>query len=191
MAISSRSANERQRPDGGFDDCEKCVGGMPPAPRNHLTPTAGDTPASTAASSLERPEAIALQNCLQFSRWASGGRPGDRKAARTHRSERRPYLFIATSFAGVLRRPVESALGRPVKPGDDGGAGADASGECRGVFDECERHTFGVVAPACAGDDGTGCLKIESEVSSRQNENGGRTRDRTLDLSRVKGTLSR
>jgi len=31
----------------------------------------------------------------------------------------RPYLFIATSFAGVLRRPVESALDRPVKPGDD------------------------------------------------------------------------
>jgi hypothetical protein len=27
--------------------------------------------------------------------------------------------FIATSFAEVLRRPVESALDRPVKPGDD------------------------------------------------------------------------
>ena len=37
------------------------------------------------------------QNCLQFSRCASGGRPGDRKAARTHRSERL-YPFIATSF---------------------------------------------------------------------------------------------
>jgi hypothetical protein len=28
---------------------------------------------------------------------------------RTHRSERRLYLFIATSFAEVLRRPVEPA----------------------------------------------------------------------------------
>src|ERR1700720_468609 len=82
---------------------------MPPALRNHRTPTAGDTPASTAASSLERPEAIAIQNCLQFSRRASRGRPGDRKAARTHRSESRLYLFIATSFAEVLRRPIESA----------------------------------------------------------------------------------
>src|SRR5882757_2609146 len=82
---------------------------MPPALRNHRTPTVGDTPASTPASSLERPEAIAIQNCLQFSRRASRSRPGDRKAARTHRSERRLYLFIATSFAEVLRRPVESA----------------------------------------------------------------------------------
>src|SRR5258707_14415880 len=65
--------------------------------RNHLTLTAGDTPASTLASSLERPEAIAAQNCLQFSRCASGGRPGDRKAACTHRSGRL-YLFIATSL---------------------------------------------------------------------------------------------
>src|SRR5258708_21328957 len=70
---------------------------MPPALRNHRTPTAGDTPASTLASSLERPEAIAAQNCLQFSRCASGGRPGDRKAACTHRSGRL-YLFIATSL---------------------------------------------------------------------------------------------
>src|SRR5258707_1789998 len=97
MAISSRSVNERRHPDRGFDDCEKCVGGMPPAFRNHRTPTAGDTPASTLASSLERPEAIAAQNCLQFSRCASGGRPGDRKAACTHRSGRL-YLFIATSL---------------------------------------------------------------------------------------------
>ena len=82
---------------------------MPPALRNQRTPTAGDTLASTAASSLERPEAIAVQNCLQFSRCASGSRPGDLKAARTHRSERRLYLCIATSFARVLRRSVESA----------------------------------------------------------------------------------
>src|ERR1700682_4674101 len=70
---------------------------MPPAFRNHRTPTAGDTPASTLASSLEHPEAIALQNGLQFSRRASRGRPGGRKAACTHRSGPL-YLFIATSF---------------------------------------------------------------------------------------------
>src|SRR5450631_1818205 len=81
---------------------------MPPALRNHRTPTAGDTPASTAASPLERPEAIAPQNCLQFSRRASRSRPGDREVACTHRSGPL-YPFIATSFAEVLRRPVESA----------------------------------------------------------------------------------
>jgi hypothetical protein len=32
---------------------------------------------------------------------------------------------------------------------------------------------------------------IECEFGTRQIKNGGRTRDRTLDLSRVKGTLSR
>src|SRR3954452_10889299 len=79
-----------------------------PALRNQRTPTAGDTLASTAASSLERPEAIVIQNCLQFSRRAPEGRPGDLNAARTHRSERL-YLFIATSFARVLRGPIESA----------------------------------------------------------------------------------
>jgi hypothetical protein len=93
---------------------------MPPALRNQRTPTAGDTPASTAASSLERPEAIATQNCLQFSRCTSRGRNGGRKAAPTHRSEPRLYLFIATSFAEVLRRPVESALYFSIaRTGDD------------------------------------------------------------------------
>src|ERR1700722_2223379 len=81
---------------------------MPPALRNNRTPTVGDIPASTLASSLERPEAIAFQNRLQFSRGAFRGRIGDRKSARTHRSERRLYPFIATSLAEVLRRPLES-----------------------------------------------------------------------------------
>jgi len=44
---------------------------------------------------------------------------GDRKVARTHRSERRLDPFIATSFIEVLRRPTEPALDRPVRPGDD------------------------------------------------------------------------
>jgi hypothetical protein len=78
---------------------------MPPALRNNRTPPDGDIPASTAACSLERPTAIAAQNCLQFSRHA------------------RFHNFIATSFAKVLRRSVESALDAPVKPGHDSGVG--------------------------------------------------------------------
>ena len=60
--ISSRSANDRKRSDGGLDDRERCEGGMPPPCRNHRSPTAGDTPAPTAESSLERPAAINAQN---------------------------------------------------------------------------------------------------------------------------------
>ena len=40
----------------------KCYGAMPPASRNHYIPTAGNTPAPTAASSLERPAAIDAKN---------------------------------------------------------------------------------------------------------------------------------
>ena len=43
-AISSRSVNARYRPDGGGVPTARCDGGMPPASRNHRTPTAGDTP---------------------------------------------------------------------------------------------------------------------------------------------------
>jgi hypothetical protein len=68
---------------------------------------------------VERPEATANQNCLQFSRSASRGRFANPKNACLHRSKPRLYLFIATAYAEVLRRPVESALDRPVKPGDD------------------------------------------------------------------------
>jgi putative transposase len=81
---------------------------MPPAFRNHLVPTACDTPASTAASSLAMPTAIAAQNRRRSSRPATDGRPGDDNGARPHRSERRLCLFIATSFVKVLRRPLES-----------------------------------------------------------------------------------
>src|SRR5689334_12640704 len=62
IAISSRSANDRERPDSGFAAGARWDGGMPPALRNQRAPTAGDTPALTAASSLERPAAIAAQN---------------------------------------------------------------------------------------------------------------------------------
>src|SRR5712691_9430982 len=108
-AICSRSVNARYRPDGSGADDTKCDGAMPPASRNHRTPTAGDTPAPTAASSLERPAAIAAQNRRRSSRRPTEGRPGDRNLARPARSERRLRVIIATPSAEVLRRPLESA----------------------------------------------------------------------------------
>jgi hypothetical protein len=82
---------------------------MPPASRNHLAPTGGDTPESTAASSLERPAATADQNTRRCSRRATGGLPGERRAFRVDRVERRFPVVIATSVIRALRRPVESA----------------------------------------------------------------------------------
>ena len=55
------------------------------------------------------PAAIAAQNRRRSSRPATGGRPGDDNGPRADRSKRRLYLFIATSFVKVLRRPLESA----------------------------------------------------------------------------------
>jgi hypothetical protein len=81
---------------------------MPPAFRNHRDPTACGTPTPTAASSLDRPEAIDAQNRRRSSRAATGGRPGDRNGDRPERSERRFLGLIATSFFVVLRRPLES-----------------------------------------------------------------------------------
>ena len=107
--MSSRSAKERYRPDSGFADTPNLAGAMPPASRNHLVPTACDTPASTAAASLAMPTAIAAQTRLRSSRPATGGRPGDRNGARPDRSERRFRILIATSFVEALRRPLESA----------------------------------------------------------------------------------
>ncbi len=51
-AISSRSANDKYRPDGAAS----VKGGISPPSRDHRTPTAADTPASNAAASLESPE---------------------------------------------------------------------------------------------------------------------------------------
>src|SRR3954449_2280808 len=110
IAISSRSANDRERPDSGFDDGARWDGGMPPALRNQRAPTAGDTPAPTAASSLEHPAAMAAQNRWRSSRRATEGRPGEGKAPRPDRSERRFRTVIATSSLKVLRRPLEPGL---------------------------------------------------------------------------------
>src|SRR6059058_4563564 len=80
---------------------------MPPALRNQRAPTAGDTPAPTAASSVEHPAAIAAQNSWRSSRRATEGRPGDGKAPRPDRSERCFRMAIATFSLKVLRRPLE------------------------------------------------------------------------------------
>ena len=71
--------------------------------------TGGDTPASRAASSLERPVAIAAQNRTSSSRRAESGRPGECNLLRPDRSDRRLRTVIATSYARVLRRPIELA----------------------------------------------------------------------------------
>src|SRR3954454_17573022 len=107
-ASSSRSANDRYRSDGGFADGANILGDMPPASRDQRAPTAGDTPTSIAAASLDRPTAIAAQNRRRFSRCATPGRPGDRgTTARSARSERRFPALIATPSVKVLRRPLE------------------------------------------------------------------------------------
>ncbi len=69
---------------------------MPPAFRNNLVPTACDTPAWSAASSLAMPAAIAAQKRRCSSRPATTGRPGEINGVRPDRSERRLRLVIAT-----------------------------------------------------------------------------------------------
>src|SRR5438445_5357312 len=113
-AICSRSVNARYRPDSGGAEGIRCDAGMPPASRNHRVPTAGDTPALTAASSLECPVAIAAQNWRCSSRRRTEGRPGERSFARPARSDRLLRVVIATPFGAVLRRPVELRLTAPI-----------------------------------------------------------------------------
>src|SRR4051812_22889434 len=108
-AISSRSFNERYRPERAFAEDLNIAGGMPPAFRNNLLPTGCDNPASSAASSLLNPAAIARQNLFCSSRPAIEGRPGDGNGARPDRADLRLTTFIATSKLLVLRRPFESA----------------------------------------------------------------------------------
>ena len=62
-----------------------------------------------AASSLERPVAIAAQNRTSSSRRAESGRPGECNLLRPDRSDRRLRTVIATSYARALRRPIELA----------------------------------------------------------------------------------
>lgn len=96
-ARCSRSANDRYRPVGAAADGERCDGGIPPHSWNHLAPTAGDTPANWAASSLEHPQAIDSQNGRRSALCSTGGRPGERIFARAARSAARFLAFINTS----------------------------------------------------------------------------------------------
>ena len=89
IAISSRSAQDRERADGGA----KLIGGIPPPSRNQRPPTGGDTPQDTAASSLDSPRAIAFQNRCGSARPAPRGRPGERIAGRPARSDRLRFRF--------------------------------------------------------------------------------------------------
>src|SRR5437773_3671287 len=108
--MSSRSANDRYRPDSGVS----WIDGMPPRSRNQRTPTGPDTPHAIAASSLESPSAIFIQNPRSTSR-RTGGRPGDRIAGRpvsvTIHPRGRPIQHLHLE---MLRRPVEFTLSRPL-----------------------------------------------------------------------------
>src|SRR5947199_335052 len=103
--MSSRSANDRYRPDSGVS----WIDGMPPRSRNQRTPTGPDTPHAIAASSLDSPSAIFTQNPRSTSR-RTGGRPGDRIAGRpvnvTIHPRGRPIQHLHRE---MLRRPVEFA----------------------------------------------------------------------------------
>src|SRR4051794_36046305 len=64
--------------------------------------------APAAASSLDKPNAIAAQNLLSSLRPATGGRPGEGNGALPERSDRRFHLVIVAPHE-ALRRPLESA----------------------------------------------------------------------------------
>ncbi|MEH0975306.1 IS3 family transposase [Micromonospora sp. CPCC 205546] len=81
--------------------------GMPPRCRNHLLPTACDTPTAVPASSLVSPLAISRQNKRSTSR-RSDGFPGDFIGDLPVNAFIHPAgLPIDTSKIEVLRRPVE------------------------------------------------------------------------------------
>ena len=67
-AISSRSSNDRYRPDNGAS----MNVGIPPRSRNHRLPAAATPPTATAASSLLEPLAISRQNSRSTSRRSDG-----------------------------------------------------------------------------------------------------------------------
>jgi transposase InsO family protein len=64
--------------------------------------------ALAAASSLDKPDAIAAQNLLSSLRPATGGRPGEGNGALPERSDRRFHLVIVAPHE-ALRRSLESA----------------------------------------------------------------------------------
>ena len=88
-AISSRPANERDRPESGLAERDRCGGGAPPAVRNQRNPTGCDAPACIAASSLDNPAATNAQNRRRRSCRATEQRHG--------RAPRRPQMEAALS----------------------------------------------------------------------------------------------
>ena len=106
IAISSRSANDKYRPDSGAG----LTGRIPPLSRNQRVPTTGDTPASMPASSLGIPRAIATHNRCRFLAWPPEAAPANASPAAP--PEQLP-IPSAAPFAHlhmkVLRRPIESA----------------------------------------------------------------------------------
>src|SRR4051794_39030375 len=66
--------------------------------------------APAAASSLDKPNAIAAQNLLSSSRPATAGRPGEGNGALPKRSERRRFNLVIVTPHEALRRLLESAL---------------------------------------------------------------------------------
>jgi putative transposase len=64
--------------------------------------------ALAAASSFDKPDAIAAQNLLSSLRPATGGRPGEGNGALPERSDRRFHRIIVAPHE-ALRRPLESA----------------------------------------------------------------------------------
>ena len=70
-------------------------------------PTAGDTPAMAAASSLECPSEIAFQNGRRSARCNTGGLPGERSFSRSDRSDFNFLELINTPDQDVLRRRVD------------------------------------------------------------------------------------
>ena len=65
--------------------------------------------ALAAASSLDKPNAIAAQDLLNSSRPATGGRPGEGNGALPERSERRRFHLVIVTPHEALRRPLEFA----------------------------------------------------------------------------------
>src|SRR3954471_6217193 len=70
--------------------------------------------APAAASSLDKPNAIAAQNLLSSSRPATAGRPGEGNGALPERSERRRFNLVIVTPHEALRQLLESALAAAV-----------------------------------------------------------------------------
>jgi hypothetical protein len=103
IAISSRSASDRYRPDGAgheYDD-------IPPDCRNHLDPTTGATPIRAPAPVWSKPVLTFAQNSRSLAHGCDGA-PGDRNGARPVTSLiQSDGLPTATSSIEALLPPVE------------------------------------------------------------------------------------